>query len=178
MYRLIVAAALVVLVAHNPAIAGVNNHYAKWKLGQPFGYRDLKILPGRWKIRSMSFHAGMDFPVAMALHRLAVHAKANGFDRFYTVSMKVTCSNLFSGAPSGCKGTSLDEEVDIVAAGYSSSGPIPRCEETGDWAPNCKSFEVDKVLADLRAPLGLNVEQVEQEIFSARMAALKPGKSR
>jgi hypothetical protein len=178
MYRLIIAAALAALMAHNPAIAKVNNHYAKWKFGQPYGYRDLKILPGRWKIRSMSFHAGMDFPVAMALHRLAVHAKANGFDRFYTVSMKVTCSNLFSGAPSGCKGTSLDEEVDIVAVGYSNTGPIPRCEETGDWASNCKSFETEQVLADLRSPLALTTEQVEQEILSARMIALKPRKSR
>jgi hypothetical protein len=176
MLRFIIAMAIATSMLQTSAIAKVNNRYAKWKFGQPYGYRDLKILPTRYKIRSMSFHAGMDFTVTMALHRLAVHAKANGFDRFYTVSMKVRCSNLFSGAPSGCKGTSLNEEVDIVAIGYSGDDLVPRCEETGDWASNCKSFEVDNVLSELRTPLGLTVEQVEQEIVSVQMTKPKPSK--
>ncbi len=160
--------ALLVIAAAWPARAGVDNHYARWKLGQPYGYRDLRIEPGRWKIRAMSFHAGMDLPTAMALHRVAIHAKANGFDRFRAVSMKVTCSNLFSAAPSGCVGTSLDEEVDIVAVGYRTGSPAPACEEKGRWAVNCKDFVVDDLLAVLRAPLGLTAQRDEQEVLAAR----------
>ena len=167
MRRLALLAACLALVLPGSASAMVDNQYAKWKLFQPYGYRDLKLEPARWKIRSLSYHAGLDFTVAMGLHRIAVHAKANGFSRFYTVSMKITCSNLFAAAPTGCKGTSLDEEVDIVAVGFNDSDAVPACEETGDWAANCRSFDADETLAYLREPLGLSAAQVEQEIKDA-----------
>jgi hypothetical protein len=174
----LVAITLLALATGDIALAKVNNQYAKWKLGQPYGYRDLKILPGRWKIRSMSFHAGMDFPTAMGLHRIAILAKANGFDHFYTVSMKVTCSNLFTGAPSGCERASLDEEVDIIAVGYQLGQPLPGCEEKGVWAANCKDFVADDVLADLRVPLGLTAEQDKLEILAARLISTQPRPTR
>lgn len=168
MRGLAIFAALLVLAPQSPALAKVDNHYAKWKLGQPYGYRDLKVSPGRWKIRSLSYHAGMNFTVAQALHRLAVHAKAEGFDSFFTASMKVHCSNLFAGAPAGCVGTSLDEEVDAIAVGLNHADQLPPCEEKGVWAENCRRYAVDEVLDELRAPLGLTAEQDAQEIAAAR----------
>ena len=168
MRKLAIFAAMLALVPTDPAVGKVNNNYAKWRLGQPFGFRDLKVSANRWKIRSLSYHAGMDFTTAMALHRAAVHAKANGFSNFYTVSLKVTCSNLFNAAPSGCQSTALTEQVDIVASGFNQGDPIPQCEERGRWAVNCKQFVVDELLETLRAPLGLSAEQVQQEVADVR----------
>ena len=167
--RSLLSLALSLVLVAAPAWGRVNNHYAKWKLGQPYGYRDLNLSPTRWKIRSMSYKAGMDFTVAMALHRVAILAKANGFENLAAVSLKVTCSNLFRAAPKGCVGTALDEEVDIIAVGFNPGNPVPPCEQTGRWAVNCRTVAVDQLLADLRPSLGLTSQQDEQEVATARL---------
>ena len=145
-----IALATALLLSSRGTAGPIDNHYAQWRLGQPYGYRDLKIVPGRWKIRGLSMHAGTSFTIMVALHRAAIHAKAEQFARFYAVSLKSTSDG-------------SNEEVDLVAVGISGE-QIPTCEEKRDWAPNCQVYSVDALLSKAGAALNLSVAQQNSEV--------------
>jgi hypothetical protein len=147
----------------------IDNHYARWHLGQPYGYRDLQVAPGRWRIRGLSMEAGSDFTVAVALQRAAIHAKAEGFSHFYAVSLKIQCTGHDAGYGSpedACR--ALDEEVDLVAVGYNDEHTPPRCEQTGRLAANCRAFSVEGEMATAGSYLKLTKEQQDVEVADVR----------
>lgn len=154
------------------AEAHFQNRYAKWHLGQPYGFRDLKILPTRWKIRGLSWKAGNDFTVAVALRRAAIHARGAGFSHIFTVSLKSTCSSGFSYVsrfgPDACESGSVAEEVNAVAVGMHGTDAPPPCEETGRWSGNCRVFVVDELLRSTASFLNISMEEEQAELEALR----------
>lgn len=165
---------LFILICFTPTVAEARfqNRYAKWHLGQPYGFRDLKILPGRWKIRGLSWKAGNDFTLAVALRRAAIHARREGFSHIFTVSLKSTCSSGFSYVsrfgPEACEAGAVAEEVNVVAIGMQGAGAPPPCEETGRWSGNCRTFVVDEMLRRTASFLSISTEEEEAELEALR----------
>lgn len=153
-------------IAQIPSTA-LANAYEKSAFLKKFGYQDAKISRARWKVKSYSSYGGMDFAVAMALHRTAILAKSAGFKRFSITSLKMKCM-YWNGGSESCNSPAMVEEVIITSVGLPSKQPYI-CEEKGKWAPNCRGdVDVEETLIKARPTLLRSVEDQVQEVKEVR----------
>lgn len=142
---------------------GLATHYAERRFGRSGGYSSVAMGPARWRIEGLSTaFTAPDFAQNMALYRGAVLAKAAGFSYMQVTNFWICTEDFYGSRGNQYAGLTITAVND-------SNAPLD-CVASEYFRANCRTLDVDRMLAELGPPLNQTPAQTATEIEAARSA--------
>ena len=154
-------ATLALLVATPAAAQTTRLPEYRPEAGNPSGYRDYLLhKPDRWGVLVLIHQAGRRETTAIALYRLALHARQAGFEAMDVVEAEyVDNSNFADGS-----GQIERYRADVAAIGAHPADPVHECDAQRRFESSCRRIVIADALPALQQVLGLTDADTADEL--------------
>jgi len=159
--KVLIAAAAMIAMPASLAASPLRLTEYRTEAGNPSGYRDYVMhKPERWGALVLIHQAGKSETTAIALYRLALHARKAGFEAMDIVDAEyIDNSNFANGS-----GQIERYRADVRAIGAHPEEPVHACDADRRFRSSCRRIFIAQILPELQQILGLTDADTVNEI--------------